>query len=135
MARIPGSGWILDVTEIPRMNEEQLKAARRLIRQHCCNFQQGSCIAVDWAFCNICPQWNSYSVICKWFRSYVMPLNKDLTQSVLYPYVRKQHCNVCKKLYVPTGPNSKYCEICAKTQKTKNARIRKARSRARMSRF
>ena len=129
------SGWISVTSEIPRMNEEQLKVARKLIKQHCCNFQQGSCIAADWSFCNICPQWNSYSLLCKWFRYAVMPTDKNFCQDVLSPNAQKRHCEICKRLFVPTGPNSKYCEPCAREQKTRKARIRKARSRANMSRF
>lgn len=123
------------MSEIPRMNEDQLKTARKLIKQHCCNFQQGSCIAVDWSFCNICPQWYSYSLLCKWFRNCVMPLDKGFQLEVLHPGTGKHHCQVCKRSFVPTGPNSKYCDTCARTQKTEKARIRKARSRANMSRF
>lgn len=135
MVRTPDSKWISTTSEIPRMNEDQLKIARKLIKQHCCNFQQGSCIALDWSFCSICPQWNSYSLICKWFRTCVMLNDKSFYQEVLYPNVQKHHCEICKKLFFPTGPNSKYCDPCAKEQKREKARIRKARSRANMSRF
>lgn len=135
MVRTPDSKWISAASKIPRMSEDQLKSARKLIKQHCCNFQQGSCIALDWSFCNICPQWNSYSLLCKWFRNAVMLNDKNFCHEVLYPNAQKRHCEICKRLFVPTGPNSKYCEACAKEQKTNKARIRKARSRANMSRF
>lgn len=120
------------MSDIPRMNEEQLKVARKLIKQHCCNFQQGSCISVDWSFCNICPQWNSYSLLCKWFRNCVMPLDWGFQQEVLHPHTYKRHCEICKKLYVPTGPNSKYCDSCSIEQRRKKTRIRVARFRAPM---
>ena len=135
MVRTPDSKWISAASKIPRMSEDQLKSARKLIKQHCCNFQLGSCIALDWSFCNICPQWNSYSLLCKWFRNAVMLNDKNFCHEVLYPNAQKRHCEICKRLFVPTGPNSKYCEACAKEQKTNKARIRKARSRANMSRF
>ena len=135
MVRTPDSKWISAASKIPRMSEDQLKSARKLIKQHCCNFQQGSCIALDWSFCNICPQWNSYSLLCIWFRNAVMLNDKNFCHEVLYPNAQKRHCEICKRLFVPTGPNSKYCEACAKEQKTNKARIRKARSRANMSRF
>lgn len=123
------------MSEIPRMNEAQLKTARKLIKKHCCNYHRGDCAAVDWSFCNICPQWNSYSVLCKWFQKCVLPLDGNLQQEILRPQTQKRFCEICKRPYVPTGPNSKYCSSCAKDQKTKNARIRKARSRAQLSRF
>lgn len=123
------------MSEIPKMNEGQLKTARKLIKQHCCNYQRGNCIAVDWPFCNICPQWSSYSLLCKWFRDCVMPMDCELQQEVLHTKIHKRYCEICKRPYVPTGPNSKYCSSCAKEQKAKNARIRKARSRARLSRI
>lgn len=129
---IRDSEWSSIMAEIPRMNETQLKEARKLIKQRCCNYDQGSCLLFDWSFCNICPQWNSYSLICKWFRNCVMPLNKSLCQEVLYPDFRRQHCAICQRLFVPTGPNSKYCEACAKEQKRKKTRIRVARYRADM---
>lgn len=132
MVRTPDSKWISTTSEIPRMNEDQLKIARKLIKQHCCNYQQGSCISIDWSFCNICPQWNSYSLICKWFRACVMPLDRGFSQEVLNPGAQRQACIVCRKLFIPTGPNSKYCEICSKDQKRKKTRIRVARFRADM---
>lgn len=126
------SGWTLGASKIPRMNEDQLKVARKLIKQYCCNYQQGSCIVLDWSFCNICPQWISYSLLCKWFRNAVMPNDRDFCWEVLNPQAAKRHCQICEKLFVPTGPNSKYCESCATEQRRKKTRTRVARFRADM---
>ena len=77
MANVFVSEWSLTMADIARMNEKQLKEARKLIKKRCCNYDQGSCIILDWSFCNICPQYNSYSVLCKWFRDAVLPITKN----------------------------------------------------------
>lgn len=65
------------------MNDEQLKQALKLIKQRCCNYDNGSCLIFDWSFCNICPQWISYSLNCKWFRNAVLPNEKLLCVKIL----------------------------------------------------
>ena len=126
------SGWTLAVAEIARMNEEQLREARKLIKQRCCNYDQGSCLVLDWPFCNICAQWITYSVLCKWFRDAVLPNNRELEQS-LYP--AKAHCwrcAACGKRYTPASPRSKYCPKCSVIQRREKTRKRVAKHRAKM---
>lgn len=71
------------MADLPRMNDEQLKQARKLIRSLCCNYDNGSCLVLDWSFCNVCPQWISYSLNCKWFRNAVLPNDPALEASIL----------------------------------------------------
>ena len=120
------------MAEIVRMNDKQLKEARNLIKQRCCNYDHGSCIVLDWSFCNVCAQYNSYSVLCKWFRNAVLPNNKELEQEIYHSSPITHHCTVCKRKYIPSGPRSKYCPKCAqivrREQQAKWARNKRAQT-------
>jgi hypothetical protein len=132
MANIPVSGWTLTVGKIARMNEEQLREARRLIKQRCCNYDQGSCLVLDWPFCNVCAQWITYSVLCKWFRDAVLPNNQELERE-LYPAQNASwRCAVCGKHFKPSSPRSKYCSKCSLIQRREKTRRRVAKYRARL---
>ena len=57
----------------PRFTGRQLRQVRSLIRKRCCNFDGGTCLLFDDPHCNICPQWHSGALVCKWFRYAVLP--------------------------------------------------------------
>lgn len=120
------------MAEIARMNDNQLKEARKLIKQRCCNYDQGSCLVLDWPFCNVCAQYNSYSMLCKWFRDAVLPNNKELEYEIYHSASTVHRCTVCKRKYVPSGPRSKYCPRCApivrREQQAKWARNKRAKT-------
>ena len=61
---------------IPRLTYRQYRAVRRLVHD-CCNYDGGNCLALDdgWEPC-ICVQSISYSLVCKWFRTAVLPTDK-----------------------------------------------------------
>lgn len=62
------------VSEIPHMTYQQYRTARRLVRE-CCNYDCGNCLLLDNGEECICPQSITYSLICKWFRAAVLPLD------------------------------------------------------------
>ena len=103
------------MADIARMNDKQLKEARKLIKKRCCNFDHGICLLLDWPFCNVCPQYNSYSVSCKWFRDAVLPNDKAFEQEIYNAHPHIHRCAVCKKRYTPTGSRRKYCPACAQS--------------------
>ena len=55
------------------MTYSQYRKARKLVHE-CCNYDNGSCIALDSGGGCVCVQSISYSLICKWFRIAVLPL-------------------------------------------------------------
>lgn len=88
------------------MDYQQYRRARKLVHE-CCNYDNGNCIALDDGEECICVQSISYSLLCKWFRTAVLPLDKPLETALLFREDMKR-CAVCGQpfLPVPTGRNT-----------------------------
>ena len=116
------------MSDIIRITPEQARSCRVLIKNQCCNYDNGNCILLDDGDPCICPQSISYSLNCKWFRTAVLPNDKELYIRLMKPAVSKK-CIVCGAKYEPTGRNSKYCDKCRKSvlNKQKAEYIRKKR--------
>lgn len=115
------------MADLPRMNDEQLKQVRKLIRSRCCNYDNydnGSCLLFDWSFCNICPQWISYSLNCKWFRNAVLPNDPALEASILHTQPRKR-CVICGKPVLSKSHRAKYCPACSVQERRRRDAERK----------
>ena len=113
--------------DLPVMNYPQYRRARKLVRV-CCNYDNGNCIALDDGEKCVCVQSISYSLLCKWFRAAVLPLDKGLETVLLYREQLKR-CAVCGQPFVPASNRAKYCKGCAVKihRKQKNASDRKRR--------
>ena len=61
---------------IPVMDYRQYRRARRLVHE-CCNYDGGNCIALDDGEECVCVQSISYSLLCRWFRAAVLPLDRN----------------------------------------------------------
>lgn len=112
------------MADLPRMNDEQLKQVRKLIRSRCCNYDNGSCLVLDWSFYNVCPQWISYSLNCKWFRNAVLPNDPALEASILHTQPRKR-CVICGKPVLSKSHRAKYCPDCALRERRRRDAERK----------
>ena len=64
-------------SQIPHMTYQQYRTARRLVHE-CCNYDCGNCLLLDNSEECVCPQSITYSLICKWFRAAVLPLDAGL---------------------------------------------------------
>ena len=102
---------------IPRMNYQQYRAARRLIHS-CCNYDCGNCLLLDNGEECVCPQGITYSLICKWFRAAVLPLDTGLYAALLHRAEMKK-CVLCGGSYLPKSNRAKYCPGCAVTARRK----------------
>ena len=60
---------------IPRMNYRQYRKARKLTHE-CCNYCDGNCLLLDDGEECVCVQSISYSLLCRWFRAAVLPLDQ-----------------------------------------------------------
>ena len=49
----------------------------------CCNYDGGNCIALDDGEECVCVQSISYSLLCRWFRAAVLPLDRELETALL----------------------------------------------------
>ena len=114
------------MNEIIRMTKPQLNKANALIRRRCCNCVDGNCILLDDGETCPCPQMLTYSLICKWFRSAVLPDSRALQNEIVLRKGEKL-CTVCGQGFVPTSNRAKYCSDCAKA-----VRHRKEAARARI---
>lgn len=105
-----------------RFSGSQLRQVRTLIRTRCCNYDGGACLLLDYPQCNICPQWNSGSLNCKWFRYAVLPNNPAL-EAVLQNAIRPtRRCDVCGTAFVPGSNRARYCPgRAAKRRQSKEA--------------
>ena len=112
---------------IVHMNYQQYRTARRLVHS-CCNYDCGNCLLLDDGEECICPQSITYSLICKWFRAAVLPLDAGLCAALLHRADRKK-CALCGGYYLPKSNRAKYWPECAVRMKRAKATERKRRQR------
>lgn len=77
----------------------------------------------------VCPQLISYSLLCKWFQTAVLPLDKELYAELLKAE-DMQRCTVCGAAFASSSNHAKYCPDCRKriTRKQAAERMRKRRA-------
>ena len=76
---------------IPKMNYPQYRKARRLTRE-CCNNVGGNCLLLDDGEECICVQSISYSLLCRWFRAAVLPLDAVLCAEITKGHDHLKRC-------------------------------------------
>ena len=115
-----------------QMTPAQLKRAKKLIRAECCNYdaQNNECFALDEGDGCVCVQSISYSLLCRYFRESVLPLDEKLMLELLPP-VNTKRCEICGREYLPRGRNTRFCPDCAKKRIRKKARERMRQNRQR----
>jgi len=107
---------------IPIMDYRQYRRARRLVHE-CCNYDGGNCLALDDGDECVCVQSISYSLLCRWFRAAVLPLDKALETALLHRRDGKR-CTICGALFVPGSNRAKYCPECAKRERRRKEAAR-----------
>ncbi len=98
---------------IPKMNYPQYRKARRLTRE-CCNNVGGNCLLLDDGEECICVQSISYSLLCRWFRAAVLPLDDVLCAEIAKDHDHLKLCCECGASFTPKSNRAKYCPACAK---------------------
>jgi len=91
----------------PVMNYTQYRKMRKLLHE-CCNYENGQCLILG----STCAQSISYSLLCNWFREAVLPLDKELADSLLYKSALKS-CVICGKKFLPGSNRANYCPVCS----------------------
>lgn len=117
------------MSEIIRLSPQQSRRVNALVKRECCNCDGGNCLLLDDGDACICPQLISYSLLCKWFRMAVLPLDKEL-YAELYQREDMRRCAVCGASFVPGSNRAKYCPDCRNriTRRQAAERMRKRRS-------
>ena len=113
---------------IPVMDYRQYRRVRRLVHE-CCNYIDGNCTALDDGEECVCVQSISYSLLCRWFRAAVLPLDREL-ETALFHRLDAKRCAVCGALFTPGSNRAKYCPECAGRMKRIKAAQRKRKQRA-----
>ena len=113
--------------KLPRMDYRQYRRARRLVHE-CCNYDEGNCLLLDDGEPCVCVQSISFSLMCRWFRVAVLPLDGELAAALLYRGSRKR-CAVCGAAFAPKSNQGKYCPDCAGRMKKIRAAERKRKQR------
>ena len=81
---------------IIRLDYQQYRTVRRLVHE-CCNYQDGNCLLLDNGEECVCPQSISYSLVCKWFRAAVLPLDESVGLMLLSVSGAGLGCFLCGK--------------------------------------
>lgn len=115
---------------VPQMTPAQLKRAKKLIRAECCNYDSANneCLALDEGDGCVCVQSISYSLLCRWFREAVLPLDEKLYLELTMDK-KARPCVHCNRTFLPRSNSAKYCPACRKLLKRKEARERMYRKR------
>lgn len=112
---------------VPVMDYQQFRKMRRMVHS-CCNYDGGNCLALDDGEGCVCVQSISYSLLCKWFRDAVLPMDREL-EAALYHRLAAKRCAVCGSLFFPGSNRAKYCPDCGAAIKRIQAAERKQKQR------
>ena len=74
----------------------------------------------------VCVQSISYSLLCRWFRAAVLPLDAALYAEITKDRDEVKRCSECGAVFMPKSNRAKYCPACAKRM-----RLRKEAERQR----
>ena len=111
---------------IPFMDYHQYRRMRRLVHE-CCNYDCGNCLMLDAGEGCVCVQSISYSLLCKWFRAAVLPLDREL-DAALFQWSKAKRCTECGSRFLPHSNRAKYCPGCAvKVRRRKEANRQRER--------
>ena len=115
--------------KIPFMDELLFRRAKKLARSLCANLYDGNCVLLDNGFDTcVCPQLISYSLICKYFRTAVLPADRELHGEIM-GIDHRRLCGDCLQPFMPKHKNTLYCKSCAarRTRQNKREWVRKYR--------
>ena len=117
------------MSDIKRLTPPQSRKVNTLVRRECCNCDGGNCILLDDGETWVCSQLISYSLLCKWFRLAVLPLDK-LLYAELFKTEDRKRCTVCGASFASKSNSVKYCPSCRKriTNRQAAERMRKRRA-------
>lgn len=112
-----------------RLTPPQSRRVNSLAKKSCCNCDNGKCMLLDDGEECVCPQLISYSLLCKWFQTAVLPLDRELHAELLKNEDMRR-CTVCGAAFVSSSNHAKYCPDCRKriTRKQAAERMRKRRA-------
>lgn len=82
---------------LPSLTPKQRQRANALIKRLCANYDNGNCLALDNGEPCVCVQSISYSLLCKYFRSAVLPA-EPLLEAAILAHALKSACPAVRRL-------------------------------------
>ena len=107
----------------PVMDYRQYRRARRLVHE-CCNYDGGNCIALDDGEECVCVQSISYSLLCRWFRAAVLPLDKELETALFHRPGRQAVRRLRGAVHPRLQPGQILPGMCAESPPAAKGRVR-----------
>ena len=95
-----------------RFHRKRERKARRLTHE-CCNYCNGNCLLLDDGEECVCVQSISYSLLCRWFRAAVLPLDAALCAEISRSRDEVKRCVECGAVFTPKYNRAKYSPDCA----------------------
>ena len=115
--------------DLPRMNEKQFSKAQKLLRRLCANYDRGNCLLLDDGYdLHPCPQLISNTLLCRYFRTAVLPAEQELCAEIL-GITPRRYCAVCGRPIFRPSNAAKYCVDCAVKERRRREAERKRKRR------
>lgn len=95
------------------MNSAQARKVRALIRSLCANYDKGNCLLLDDGEGCVCPQTISSSLLCSYFRTAVLPADRELCAKIMVGIHNWKRCVLCGGRFVARSNRAVYCDRCA----------------------
>ena len=120
----------MGTADLPRMTEKQFSRAKKLLRHLCANYDRGNCLLLDDGYdpCP-CPQLISNTLLCRYFRSAVLPADRELWAEVMGGAHSWKRCALCGGRFLAKGNRAVYCGPCAQKERRRKTRDRVRRHR------
>lgn len=84
------------MSNLPHLDYQQFRRVQKLVHE-CCNNDNGNCLLLDDGWdAHICVQGISQSLVCKYFRAAVLPLDRKLEAALFHKKSRKL-CYLCRQ--------------------------------------
>lgn len=115
------------MADVIRMDAEQTRRVRKLVRALCANCDGGNCLLLDDGEPCVCPQLITASLVCRYFRSVVLPADRELLASFSK---RRKCCRVCSTPIFAGSNAAKYCPQCAAKERRRLDMERKRKHRS-----
>lgn len=109
------------MADLPRMNEEQSRRVKKLIRHLCANHDGGYCLLLDDGDPCVCPQSITNALVCRYFKAAVLPADAELYEKVIGRAGAKP-CAGCGQPFNPAKKNTIFCAVCAINRARKSKR-------------
>ena len=110
-----------------RMTKAQTHRVCQLIRRLCANYDGGNCLLLDDGETCICPQSITNALICRYFRTAVLPSDRELYAEIMKTG-RTKYCFICGTPISAGSNSAKYCRACAIRERRRRDRVRKAKA-------